>query len=103
MSRVFENDDTAINRKVRAVLAHNMKPILCIGESKSEYDAGLVKSVRYLTVPPTPHPQPFRKKGNCRKMKTIHCSEPGGGRGLFSLLLLALFFSVLCHSSAGGY
>lgn len=42
---VFLNDDNAINRKLRAVLRHNMKPILCIGETKSEYDAGLVKSV----------------------------------------------------------
>lgn len=41
------NDDTGVNRKLRAVLLHNMKPILCIGESKSEYDAGLVKSVRH--------------------------------------------------------
>lgn len=41
---VFLNDDNAINRKLRAVLRHNMKPILCIGETKSEYDAGLVKS-----------------------------------------------------------
>lgn len=42
---VFLNDDTGVNRKLRAVLLHNMKPILCIGESKSEYDAGLVKSI----------------------------------------------------------
>lgn len=42
---VFLNDDNAINRKLRAVLRHNMKPILCIGETKSEYDAGLVKSI----------------------------------------------------------
>ncbi|CAM9197419.1 unnamed protein product, partial [Discosporangium mesarthrocarpum] len=43
--RVFENDDSAINRKVLAVLNHNMKPILCVGESKDEYEAGLVKSI----------------------------------------------------------
>jgi triosephosphate isomerase (TIM) len=43
--RVFRNDDKAINRKVRAVLDHDMRPILCVGESKEEYDAGLVKAV----------------------------------------------------------
>eukprot|EP00611_Tribonema_gayanum_P026837 TRINITY_DN6489_c0_g1_i1.p1 TRINITY_DN6489_c0_g1~~TRINITY_DN6489_c0_g1_i1.p1 ORF type:complete len:306 (-),score=91.76 TRINITY_DN6489_c0_g1_i1:120-989(-) len=42
---VFRNDDNAINRKLRAVLDHNMMPILCIGESKEEYDAGLNKAV----------------------------------------------------------
>lgn len=46
VASVFLNDDNAISRKLRAVLLHNMKPILCVGESKSEYDAGLVKSVR---------------------------------------------------------
>lgn len=42
---VFKNNDNAINKKVRAVLDHNMSPILCIGESKCEYEEGLVKSV----------------------------------------------------------
>jgi triosephosphate isomerase (TIM) len=42
---VFRNSDDAIRNKVRAVLNHNMKPILCIGETKEEYDAGLVESV----------------------------------------------------------
>jgi triosephosphate isomerase (TIM) len=48
--RVFRNDDKAINRKVRAVLDHDMRPILCVGESKEEYDAGLVKAVSTHTT-----------------------------------------------------
>jgi triosephosphate isomerase len=35
---VFNDDDQAINRKVRKVLDSNMKAILCIGETKEEYD-----------------------------------------------------------------
>jgi triosephosphate isomerase len=34
-----ETDDTA-NRKVRAVFAHEMTPILCVGETLREHDAG---------------------------------------------------------------
>lgn len=37
----------AINRKqVRKVLDNGLKPILCIGESKEEYESGLNKEVR---------------------------------------------------------
>lgn len=35
-----ETDETA-NKKVRAVLAHGMTPILCVGETLGERDAGL--------------------------------------------------------------
>ncbi|CAM9482357.1 unnamed protein product [Chrysoparadoxa australica] len=42
---MFKNDPTRINRKVRAVLDHGMKPILCIGELEGEFKASLVKSV----------------------------------------------------------
>eukprot|EP00621_Florenciella_sp_RCC1693_P003666 CAMPEP_0182523672 /NCGR_PEP_ID=MMETSP1323-20130603/1218_1 /TAXON_ID=236787 /ORGANISM="Florenciella parvula, Strain RCC1693" /LENGTH=347 /DNA_ID=CAMNT_0024732085 /DNA_START=47 /DNA_END=1091 /DNA_ORIENTATION=- len=42
---VFKDDDDAINRKVKKVLADGMKPILCIGETKEEYEAGLCQAV----------------------------------------------------------
>lgn len=42
---VFKDDDDAINKKVRKVLADGMKPILCIGETKEEYEAGLCQAV----------------------------------------------------------
>jgi len=35
---VFNDDDEAINNKVKKVLSSGMKPILCIGETKAEYD-----------------------------------------------------------------
>mmetsp|Transcript_22907 Transcript_22907/g.54069 ORF Transcript_22907/g.54069 Transcript_22907/m.54069 type:complete len:298 (+) Transcript_22907:64-957(+) len=35
---IFRDDDDAINRKVLKVLESGMKPILCIGETKGEYD-----------------------------------------------------------------
>lgn len=42
---VFQDDDTAINRKVLKILEADMIPVLCIGETKEEYDAKLVESV----------------------------------------------------------
>ncbi len=38
---LFGETDEGVNRKVRAVLAHRMTPILCVGETLSERDAGL--------------------------------------------------------------
>ncbi|KAG7370156.1 triosephosphate isomerase [Nitzschia inconspicua] len=35
---LFNDDDMAINKKVKKVLEMGMKPILCIGETKEEYD-----------------------------------------------------------------
>lgn len=35
---VFNDDDSSINRKVRKVLEAGLKPILCIGETKEEFD-----------------------------------------------------------------
>jgi triosephosphate isomerase len=37
---LFGETDEAANRKVRAVFAHEMTPILCVGETLSEHDAG---------------------------------------------------------------
>ena len=38
---MFGETDEVVNRKVRAVLAHAMVPILCVGESLQERDAGV--------------------------------------------------------------
>jgi triosephosphate isomerase len=42
---VFGEDDETVNRKVRAVLAHGMRPILCVGETDDEREAGQAKDV----------------------------------------------------------
>jgi len=42
---VFNDDDDAINNKVKKVLSDAMKPILCIGETKEEYDLGIKEEV----------------------------------------------------------
>mmetsp|Transcript_36522 Transcript_36522/g.85364 ORF Transcript_36522/g.85364 Transcript_36522/m.85364 type:complete len:300 (-) Transcript_36522:273-1172(-) len=42
---VFNDDDEAINRKVQKVLADGMRPILCIGETREEYDMGIKDEV----------------------------------------------------------
>jgi len=42
---VFNDDDDAINRKVRKVLEAGMKPVLCIGETKEEFDLDIKKEV----------------------------------------------------------
>lgn len=36
----FGESDETVNRKVRAVLRHGMRPILCVGETLQERDAG---------------------------------------------------------------
>jgi triosephosphate isomerase len=36
----FGETDETVNKKVRAVFAHGMTPILCVGETLSEHDAG---------------------------------------------------------------
>jgi triosephosphate isomerase (TIM) len=38
--QLFGEEDQTVNRKVRAVLGHEMKPILCVGESLEEREAG---------------------------------------------------------------
>lgn len=37
---LFGETDDAVNRKVKAVLAHGMTPILCVGETLAEREAG---------------------------------------------------------------
>jgi len=42
---LFGDDDAAINRKVKKVLSSGMKPILCIGETQTEYDLKIKNEV----------------------------------------------------------
>jgi len=41
---IFGETDEVVNRKVRAVFGHSMTPILCVGETLEEHDAGLTES-----------------------------------------------------------
>lgn len=42
---LFGETDEVVNRKVRAVLAHDMTPILCVGESLEQREAGAAETV----------------------------------------------------------
>jgi len=42
---VFKDDDDAINKKTKKIIASGMIPCLCIGETKEEFDANLCESV----------------------------------------------------------
>merc|ERR1719230_669793 len=42
---LFKDDDTNINMKVKKVLEAGMKAILCLGETKEEFDLGINKEV----------------------------------------------------------
>ena len=42
--QLFGEDDRVVNRKVRAVFAHGMTPIVCVGETAEERDAGGTES-----------------------------------------------------------
>jgi triosephosphate isomerase len=41
----FGDDDTSVNRKLRAALLAGLRPILCVGENKAQRDAGQAKQV----------------------------------------------------------
>ena len=41
----FGDDDYIVNRKLRAALAHGLRPILCVGESKPQRDTGTAEQV----------------------------------------------------------
>lgn len=43
--RLFGEDDETVNRKVRAVFAHGMRPIVCVGESLEEREADGTESI----------------------------------------------------------
>jgi triosephosphate isomerase len=42
---VFGESDDLVNRKVQAALAHGLRPILCVGETLAEYEAGQTREV----------------------------------------------------------
>ncbi len=42
--QLFGEDDAAVNKKVRAVFGHDMTPIVCVGETLEERDAGGTES-----------------------------------------------------------
>lgn len=42
---IFKEDDGTINKKVKKILKDGMRPLLCIGESKEEYEIGLNQQV----------------------------------------------------------
>jgi triosephosphate isomerase len=39
----FGETDEMVNRKVKAILAHDMTPIMCVGETEAERDAGVTE------------------------------------------------------------
>lgn len=43
--QLFGENDALINRKVRAAVAHGLTPILCVGETKPQRDAGQAETV----------------------------------------------------------
>ena len=43
--QIFGETDTIVNRKVQAALAHNLLPILCMGETLAENEAGHTEAV----------------------------------------------------------
>jgi len=42
---VFKNDDTAVNKKMKKILAAGLNAMLCIGESKEEYEGKLAEHI----------------------------------------------------------
>ena len=53
---LFQDDDGAINKKVKKILKEGLKPVLCIGETKDEYEAGLNHEVRCDASDSSPRP-----------------------------------------------
>lgn len=49
-STLFRDDDKAINRKVKKVLNEGLSPVLCIGETREEYEAGLNHEVCAIQI-----------------------------------------------------
>jgi triosephosphate isomerase len=43
--QIFGESDALVNRKLRAALAHGLRPILCVGETKPERDSGRAEQV----------------------------------------------------------
>jgi triosephosphate isomerase (TIM) len=43
--QIFGEGDALINRKLRAALGHGLRPILCVGETKPQRDAGQAETI----------------------------------------------------------
>ncbi|MCU0495112.1 MAG: triose-phosphate isomerase [Chloroflexaceae bacterium] len=43
--QLFGETDESVNRKLKAALAHGLKPIMCVGESKPQRDSGQAEPV----------------------------------------------------------
>jgi triosephosphate isomerase len=43
--QIFGEDDTLVNRKLRAAISQSLRPILCVGETKPQRDAGQAETV----------------------------------------------------------
>jgi triosephosphate isomerase len=43
--QIFGEDDSLVNRKLRAALSHGLRPILCVGETKPQRDAGQAEPI----------------------------------------------------------
>jgi triosephosphate isomerase len=43
--QIFGEDDALVNRKLRAALSHSLRPILCVGETKPQRDAGQAEAI----------------------------------------------------------
>ncbi|MFC2036672.1 triose-phosphate isomerase [Chloroflexota bacterium] len=41
----FGETDEGVNRKIKAALAHSLLPIVCVGETEAQYDAGQTEAV----------------------------------------------------------
>ncbi len=41
----YDETDEAVNRKIKAALAHDVTPIVCVGETEAQYDAGQTEAV----------------------------------------------------------
>jgi len=42
---LFGETDEGVNRKIKAALTHGLQPIVCVGETEAEYDAGRTEQV----------------------------------------------------------
>jgi triosephosphate isomerase len=43
--QIFGEDDALVNRKLHAALSHSLRPILCVGETKPQRDAGQAEAI----------------------------------------------------------
>ena len=49
----FGETDETVNRKLHAAMAHNLTPIVCVGETEDEYESGRTGEVVRRQIPRT--------------------------------------------------